>query len=49
MIRPLAAALVAASLVFPAAAQTPPAPVREITKIKDEVYRFRNNNHYSVF
>jgi len=23
--------------------------VREITKIKDEVYRFRNNNHYSVF
>jgi glyoxylase-like metal-dependent hydrolase (beta-lactamase superfamily II) len=30
--------------------QTPlPAPVREITKIKDEVYRFRNNAHYSVF
>ncbi|TMJ24905.1 MAG: MBL fold metallo-hydrolase [Alphaproteobacteria bacterium] len=49
MIRPLAAALVAASLVFPAVAQTPPAAVREITKIKDEVYRFRNNNHYSVF
>ena len=33
-----------------AQAQTPPAaPVREITKIKDEVYRFRNNSHYSVF
>lgn len=25
------------------------APVREITKIAAEVYRFRNNNHYSVF
>jgi glyoxylase-like metal-dependent hydrolase (beta-lactamase superfamily II) len=24
-------------------------PVREITKIAGEVYRFRNNNHYSVF
>src|SRR5437762_7006022 len=32
-------------------AQTPaPAPpVREITQIAGEVYRFRNNNHYSVF
>ena len=47
----LAAALLAAA---PAAAQTqpplsPPTPVREITKIAGEVYRFRNNNHYSVF
>jgi glyoxylase-like metal-dependent hydrolase (beta-lactamase superfamily II) len=24
-------------------------PVREITKIAGEVYRFRNNNHYAVF
>ena len=24
-------------------------PVPEITKIAGEVYRFRNNNHYSVF
>jgi hypothetical protein len=24
-------------------------PVREITKIAGEVYRFRNANHYSVF
>lgn len=31
-------------------AQTPPqAPVREITPIAGEVYRFRNNNHFSVF
>lgn len=49
MIRLVAAALVAVSLVVPVAAQTPSAPVREITKIKDEVYRFRNNAHYSVF
>jgi glyoxylase-like metal-dependent hydrolase (beta-lactamase superfamily II) len=33
-----------------AVAQQPaPPPVREITKIAGEVYRFRNNNHYSVF
>ena len=25
------------------------APVREITKLAGEVYRFRNNNHYTVF
>jgi hypothetical protein len=25
------------------------APVREITQIAGEVYRFRNQNHYSVF
>ncbi|MGH7414873.1 MAG: MBL fold metallo-hydrolase [Candidatus Rokuibacteriota bacterium] len=30
-------------------AQSPPAPVREITKLAGEVYRFRNANHYSVF
>ncbi|WP_162914761.1 MBL fold metallo-hydrolase [Desertibaculum subflavum] len=31
-----------------AAAQATP-PVREISKIAGEIYRFRNNNHYSVF
>ena len=37
-------------LVAPwARAQQPQAPVREITKLAGEVYRFRNNNHYSVF
>ena len=45
---------VAAVLLFLAAggavAQQPAQPpVREITKIAGEVYRFRNNNHYSVF
>lgn len=40
-----AAALVTAGVAF---AQTQ-APVREITKIAGEVYRFRNNGHYSVF
>ena len=30
-------------------AQSPPTQVREITKIAGEVYRFRNNNHFSVF
>lgn len=30
-------------------AQAPQAPVREITKIAGDVYRFRNNFHYSVF
>src|SRR6187549_3448007 len=49
MVRLLAAALIAASLALPALAQQPAAPVREISKIKDEIYRFRNNNHYSVF
>ena len=44
----------AASMFLPAAgalAQQPPPqpPVREITKIAGEVYRFRNNAHYSVF
>jgi glyoxylase-like metal-dependent hydrolase (beta-lactamase superfamily II) len=36
-------------LAPPAPAQQPQAPVREITKIAGEVYRFRNNAHYSVF
>ena len=49
----------AALLALPAAAQSlgqvepllaqAPAAVREITKITGEVYRFRNNNHYSIF
>jgi glyoxylase-like metal-dependent hydrolase (beta-lactamase superfamily II) len=50
------AAAAALALMLPAAGQsqapvTPSAqnPVREISKIKDEIYRFRNNNHYSVF
>jgi hypothetical protein len=30
-------------------AQSQQPPVREITKIAGEVYRFRNANHYSVF
>ena len=51
-------ALALAAVAFPAASQTPPAAtpaatpppaVREITKIAGEVYRFRNNNHFSVF
>ncbi len=50
------AALIAAAVLAaaPAAAQqqqplSPQTPVREITKIAGEVYRFRNNFHYSVF
>ena len=50
------AAVAAFVLSLPGAvqAQTPAtpaaqAPVREITKIAGEVYRFRNNDHYSVF
>ena len=45
-------AAVAAALAAVAALATqaqPQAPVREITKLAGEVYRFRNNNHYSVF
>src|SRR3546814_10728918 len=30
-------------------ARSQPAPVREITKIAGEIYRFRNAGHYSVF
>lgn len=41
---------VAALTTADALAQTaPPPPVREITKIAGEVYRFRNNFHYTVF
>ena len=39
-------ALFLALLVHWAAAQ---APIREITQIAEKVYRFRNNNHYSIF
>lgn len=39
--------LLVAGSVF--AQQPAPPPVREITKIAGEVYRFRNNNHYAVF
>jgi len=49
-------AIAAFALALPTASQaqapvTPSAqnPVREISKIAGEVYRFRNNNHYSVF
>jgi hypothetical protein len=49
-------AIAAFALALPTASQgqvpvTPSAqnPVREITQIAGEVYRFRNNNHYSVF
>lgn len=46
----LGAMLGVVSLVaVPAFAQTGAAPIREITKIAGEVYRFRNNFHYSVF
>ena len=47
MRRLLITAIVATVLPIVALAQQ--APVREITKISGEVYRFRNNNHYSVF
>src|SRR5437763_14659919 len=33
----------------PAQTQAPAPPVREITQIAGEIYRFRNNNHYAVF
>ena len=51
MMRLVSAALIAASIAVPAFAQTPtpPAAVREITQIAGEVYRFRNNFHYSIF
>lgn len=42
----LAIALLAA---VPLAAQQPQAPVREITQISGDLYRVRNNGHYSVF
>ena len=55
MTRILIAAAMLVGLAGPAVAQapatptTPPPVVREITKITGEIYRFRNNNHYSVF
>jgi glyoxylase-like metal-dependent hydrolase (beta-lactamase superfamily II) len=49
----IAAAACAASFMVAAEAlaqtQPPQPPVREITKIAGEVYRFRNNFHFSVF
>lgn len=47
----IAAVLLAMTLFVPATvqAQAPNPPVREITQIKDNVYRFRNNFHFSVF
>jgi glyoxylase-like metal-dependent hydrolase (beta-lactamase superfamily II) len=48
----LAAGIVALGVHTVAHAQTPPANapiVREITKLNGEVYRFRNNAHYSIF
>ena len=43
-------ALAAAPLLgVPVARSQQAPPVREITKLAGEVYRFRNNNHYSVF
>jgi glyoxylase-like metal-dependent hydrolase (beta-lactamase superfamily II) len=48
--RLLLAVLATALGVLPESwAQSPPAPVREITKLAGEVYRFRNAGHYSVF
>jgi glyoxylase-like metal-dependent hydrolase (beta-lactamase superfamily II) len=48
----LAAAL--GTIAVPALAQAPVTPsaqnpVREISKVAGEIYRFRNNNHYSIF
>ncbi len=43
-----AIALAGVAFAMPAVAQVSPA-VREITKISGEVYRFRNNGHFSVF
>lgn len=34
---------------FGAEAPAQSVPVREITKVTGEIYRFRNNNHYSIF
>ncbi|MGQ0545995.1 MAG: hypothetical protein ACT4P3_11790 [Betaproteobacteria bacterium] len=39
----------AGAAAVPASRAQSPGPVREITRIAGEVYRFRNNNHYSVF
>jgi len=47
----VALGVVATAMVLATApwAQSQQAPVREITKLAGEVYRFRNNFHYSVF
>lgn len=50
----IGSALFAMAMVQPASAQAPVTPsaqnpVREIARIAGEVYRFRNNNHYSIF
>jgi len=45
----LALALSLTSIPLAQSQQPAQPPVREITKIAGEVYRFRNNNHYSVF
>jgi glyoxylase-like metal-dependent hydrolase (beta-lactamase superfamily II) len=49
--RALSLGVLGSALLFGAGswAQSPQPPVREITKIAGEVYRFRNANHYSVF
>jgi glyoxylase-like metal-dependent hydrolase (beta-lactamase superfamily II) len=49
--RALSVGVLGIALLLAAApwARSQPAPVREITKIAGEVYRFRNANHYSVF
>ncbi len=47
--RAVVLAALALGLAVPSLAQTPAQPVREITNIAGEVYRFRNNAHYSVF
>ena len=43
------AALVASGEVAAQGTPAATAPVREISKITGEIYRFRNNNHFSVF
>src|SRR5262245_17710669 len=45
----LALALPTASLAQAPVTPSAQNPVREISKIAGEVYRFRKNNHYSVF
>src|SRR5262245_6549174 len=45
----LGIALLAGAVPWAQSQQPPQPPVREITKIAGEIYRFRNNNHYSVF
>jgi glyoxylase-like metal-dependent hydrolase (beta-lactamase superfamily II) len=45
----LATLLIGLGVTAVSRAQSPAPPVREITKIAGEVYRFRNASHYSVF